>query len=92
MVRAHIVNRIWYWLLGRGIIQEPDDIRPDNPASILILAFLERELPASHTTSSRLPSDSDIPGLSALFDSQNADPGPRPISRLIRCAASMPKH
>jgi len=26
-----IVNRAWYWVLGRGIIQEPDDIRADNP-------------------------------------------------------------
>lgn len=26
-----IVNRAWAWLLGRGIIQEPDDIRDDNP-------------------------------------------------------------
>ena len=45
----NIVNRIWYWLLGRGIIQEPDDIRPDNPASNPeLLALLERELAASH--------------------------------------------
>ena len=45
----NIVNRIWYWLLGRGIIQEPDDIRPDNPAANPeLLAFLERELVASH--------------------------------------------
>ena len=45
----NIVNRIWYWLLGRGIIQEPDDIRPDNPAvNPDLLAFLERELVASH--------------------------------------------
>ena len=29
----NIVNRIWSWLLGRGIVQEPDDIRPDNPPS-----------------------------------------------------------
>jgi hypothetical protein len=29
----HIVNRVWYWLEGRGIVHEPDDIRPDNPAS-----------------------------------------------------------
>jgi len=29
----NIVNRVWSWLLGRGIIQEPDDIRPDNPPS-----------------------------------------------------------
>jgi len=49
----NIVNRIWYWLLGRGIIQEPDDIRPDNPAvHPELLAFLERELAASTTTSS----------------------------------------
>ena len=39
------VNRIWYWLLGRGIIHEPDDIRPDNPPSNpKLLAHLEREL------------------------------------------------
>jgi hypothetical protein len=45
----NIVNRVWYWLLGRGIIQEPDDIRPDNPpANPELLAFLERELAASH--------------------------------------------
>jgi hypothetical protein len=45
----NIVNRIWYWLLGRGLIQEPDDIRPDNPAvNPELLAFLERELVASH--------------------------------------------
>jgi len=28
-----ITNRVWFWLMGRGIIQEPDDIRPNNPAS-----------------------------------------------------------
>ena len=44
-----IVNRIWYWLLGRGIIQEPDDIRADNPPeNPQLLALLERELVASH--------------------------------------------
>ena len=44
----NIVNRIWFWLLGRGIIHEPDDIRPDNPPSNPeLLAFLERELIAS---------------------------------------------
>jgi len=41
----NIVNRIWYWLLGRGIIQEPDDIRQDNPpVNPQLLAYLEREL------------------------------------------------
>lgn len=27
-----IVNRVWSWLMGRGLIHEPDDIRSDNPA------------------------------------------------------------
>ena len=45
----NIVNRIWYWLLGRGIIHEPDDIHPDNPPQIPeLLAWLERELIAAH--------------------------------------------
>ena len=26
-----LANRTWYWLMGRGIIHEPDDIRADNP-------------------------------------------------------------
>jgi len=40
-----IVNRIWAWLLGRGIIHEPDDIRPDNPpVHPEVLAYLEKEL------------------------------------------------
>ncbi|MCU0789045.1 MAG: DUF1549 and DUF1553 domain-containing protein [Verrucomicrobia bacterium] len=40
-----IANRVWSWFLGRGIIQEPDDLRPDNPPSNpRLLAFLEREL------------------------------------------------
>ena len=40
----NIVNRTWSWLLGRGIIHEPDDIRPDNPpVHPELLTFLERE-------------------------------------------------
>ena len=40
-----IVNRVWAWLLGRGIIHEPDDIRPDNPAvNPELLEYLEKEL------------------------------------------------
>ena len=31
--------------MGRGIIHEPDDIRPDNaPSNPELLAFLEKEL------------------------------------------------
>jgi hypothetical protein len=45
----NIVNRAWCWLDGRGIIQEVDDIRPDNPPSNPeLLAYLEQELIASH--------------------------------------------
>ena len=45
----NIANRVWAWLLGRGIIHEPDDIRPDNPPSNPeLLSFLERELTTSH--------------------------------------------
>lgn len=50
-----IVNRVWAWLLGRGIIEEPDDIRDDNPPSNpALLAYLEKELIASHYDLKRL--------------------------------------
>lgn len=40
-----IANRAWSWLLDRGIIDEPDDIRPGNPPSNpALLAYLEQEL------------------------------------------------
>jgi hypothetical protein len=32
-----ITNRVWYWLNGRGIVDPPDDVRSDNPASNLAL-------------------------------------------------------
>jgi hypothetical protein len=45
----NIANRVWAWLLGRGIIHEPDDFRTDNPPSNPeLLSFLEQELAASH--------------------------------------------
>jgi len=43
-----IVNRVWSWLMGRGIIHEPDDIREGNPPSNPeLLAYLQKELIAS---------------------------------------------
>jgi len=46
---ANAVNRVWYWLMGRGIVQEPDDIRPDNPpVNPELLAWLSRELVSSN--------------------------------------------
>lgn len=44
----NIANRAWAWLVGHGVIQEPDDLRPDNPPSNpVLLACLERELIAA---------------------------------------------
>jgi hypothetical protein len=41
----NIANRVWAWLLGRGIIHEPDDMREDNrPSNPELLAYLEKEL------------------------------------------------
>ena len=40
----NLVNRIWAWLYGRGIIEEPDDIRPNNPPLYPdLLGYLETE-------------------------------------------------
>jgi hypothetical protein len=45
----NIVNRIWSWLVGRGIVHEADDLRPDNPPSNPeLLSYLEGELIRSH--------------------------------------------
>lgn len=50
-----MVNRVWAWLLGRGIIHEPDDIREDNPPSNPeLLAYLEQELVAGRYDLKRL--------------------------------------
>jgi hypothetical protein len=41
----NIANRVWSWLMGRGIIHETDDIRADNPPSNpALLTVLEKEL------------------------------------------------
>lgn len=41
----NIANRLWAWLLGRGIIHEPDDIRDNNPPSNpALLSYLEKEM------------------------------------------------
>lgn len=40
-----VANRYWYWLVGRGVVHEPDDFRADNPPSNPeLLAFLAQEL------------------------------------------------
>lgn len=42
-----IVNRVWFWLMGRGLVHEPDDMRASNPPwNAELLAYLGRELVA----------------------------------------------
>ncbi|NCO40045.1 MAG: hypothetical protein COZ06_26340 [Armatimonadetes bacterium CG_4_10_14_3_um_filter_66_18] len=44
-----LVNRVWSWVFGRGIIHEPDDIRPDNPpTNPELLEYLEKEFVKSN--------------------------------------------
>lgn len=43
-----ISNRVWSWFLGRGVVNEPDDLRPDSPPSNPeLLAYLEKEFVTS---------------------------------------------
>jgi len=73
----NIVNRTWSWLLGRGIVHEPDDIRPDNPPeNPALLAFLEKELVASKYDLKhiyRLILNSDTYQLSSIPRTASAD-------------------
>ncbi len=44
-----IANRVWSWLLGRGIVHEPDDFRADNPPeNPALLEYLAGELIAAN--------------------------------------------
>ena len=56
------VNRAWFWLLGRGIVHEPDDIRPDNPPSHPELLTLSRARAGRGAVrhEARLPPDSQF--------------------------------
>ena len=50
-----ISNRVWFWLMGRGIIHEPDDIRPSSPsANPALLEYLQEELVSSGYNLKRL--------------------------------------
>lgn len=43
-----IANRAWSWLLGRGLVHEADDIRPDNPpVNAALLDHLAAEVVAA---------------------------------------------
>jgi hypothetical protein len=75
----NLVNRIWAWLLGRGIVHEPDDLRPDNPPTLPeLLAFLEKELTTAGYDSKhifRLILNSSTYQLSSIPQSENPDRG-----------------
>jgi hypothetical protein len=50
-----IVNRMWCWLFGRGIVHEADDMRPDNPPAVPeLVAWLEKEMAARRYDLKRL--------------------------------------
>ena len=50
-----IANRLWAWVWGRGIVHEPDDLRPDNPPSNPeLLETLAREFVAGGYDTKRL--------------------------------------
>ncbi|MGC8668174.1 MAG: DUF1549 domain-containing protein [Chthonomonadales bacterium] len=48
-----ICNRIWAWVMGRGLVDEPDDLRPSNPPTNgPLLDYLAKEL-VSHRFDTR---------------------------------------
>ncbi len=50
-----IANRAWSWFFGRGVVHEPDDLRPDNPpANPELLTVLAQELVAARYDLKRL--------------------------------------
>lgn len=50
-----MVNRVWFWMFGRGIVHEADDIRPDNkPAVPELLSWLEKDFVAGKYDQKRL--------------------------------------
>jgi hypothetical protein len=63
----NIANRVWSWLLGHGIIHEPDDIRADNPPSNPeLLAYLETRTHHRQLRSQEIvPTDSQFADLPA---------------------------
>ena len=80
----NISNRVWSWLMGRGIVQEPDDLRPDNPpVNPQLLAYLEKELINAHYDLHhlyRLILNSRTYQQSAIPRSTNAD-----VEKLFAC-------
>ena len=72
-----IVNRAWFWLLGRGVVEPADDFRVDNPPSNPeLLAYLQKEFVSSGYNFKqlcRLILNSDTYQLAAMPRSQRPD-------------------
>ena len=50
-----LANRVWYWLLGRGIVEPADDVHRGNPAvNLALLNYLAAELVESDYDPRRL--------------------------------------
>ena len=71
----NIANRVWAWLMGRGIVEEPDDIRPDNPPSNpALLEFLQKRV-RHHTLrhEASLPRHPELEDLPVVVRSRRSD-------------------
>ena len=90
----NMVNRAWSWLLGRGIVQEPDDFRAGQsavqPGVARVSGGAIRGLRLRFQTA--LPADSQFKDLST-FRAAEKQPARRrrPISPFIRCGGWMPR-
>lgn len=58
-----VSNRIWYWLLGHGIVDPPDDVGGDNPPSNLPLL--------NHLADELIEADYDLKHLYSLILKSN---------------------
>ena len=81
-------NRVWFWIFGRGIIQEPDDSRPDNPPSNPeLLAWLARQFQAAKYDTKqllRIILNSDTYQLSPIPPDGNPGSGKEMVSYPVR--------
>lgn len=89
---ASIVNRVWSWFMGRGIVHEPDDFRRDNPpVNPELLKLLQKEFIAGGydlkrlyrlILTSRTYQSSSIVTMSAMSDKIEANFAFYPLRRL----------
>ncbi|MEI6278219.1 MAG: DUF1553 domain-containing protein [Verrucomicrobiae bacterium] len=79
-------NRLWFWIFGKGIIQEPDDSRPDNPPSNPeLLAWLAKQLESARYDTKhllRIILNSDTYQLSSIPPAGKSAAGPYVVRRL----------